>query len=62
MASWPRSRFASATRTIVLVAAAVAGAESHIATLQRWPAMQDWTAAGKAEPWVIKDDVNASVA
>jgi len=33
-----------------------------IAAMQRWPAMQDWAAAAKAEPWVINYDVNAGAA
>jgi len=35
---------------------------TYVAAMQRWPAMQDWAAAGKAEPWVIHDDVNAGAA
>jgi glutathione S-transferase len=34
----------------------------YIAAVQRWPAMQDWAAAAKAEPWVINDDVNTGAA
>jgi hypothetical protein len=30
--------------------------------MQRWPAMQDWAAAAKAEPWVIHYDVNTGAA
>ena len=35
---------------------------AYVAAMQRWPAMQDWTAAAKAEPWVINYDVNAGAA
>jgi glutathione S-transferase len=35
---------------------------AYVAAIQRWPAMQDWAAAAKAEPWVINDDVNAGAA
>jgi len=35
---------------------------AYVAAMQRWPAMQDWTAAAKAEPWVIDDDVNTGAA
>jgi len=35
---------------------------AYVAAVQRWPAMQDWTAAAKAEPWVINDDVNTGAA
>lgn len=35
---------------------------AYVAAMQRWPAMQDWTAAAKAEPWVINDDVNTGAA
>ena len=35
---------------------------AYVAAMQRWPALQDWTAAAKAEPWVINDDVNAGAA
>jgi glutathione S-transferase len=35
---------------------------AYVAAMQRWPAMQDWTAAAKAEPWVIEDEVNAGAA
>jgi glutathione S-transferase len=35
---------------------------AYVAAMQRWPAMQDWADAAKAEPWVINYDVNASAA
>jgi glutathione S-transferase len=35
---------------------------AYVAAMQRWPAMQDWTAAARAEPWVINYDVNAGTA
>jgi len=35
---------------------------AYVAAMQRWPAMQDWAAAGKAEPWVIHYDANAGTA
>ena len=35
---------------------------AYVAAMQRWPAMQDWIAAAKAEPWVINDDVNVGAA
>jgi glutathione S-transferase len=35
---------------------------AYVAVMQRWQAMQDWAAAGKAEPWVIHYDVNAGAA
>ena len=35
---------------------------AYVASVQRWPAMQDWTAAAKVEPWVINDDVNTGAA
>jgi len=35
---------------------------AYIAAMQRWPALQGWTAAATAEPWVINDDVNAGAA
>jgi glutathione S-transferase len=35
---------------------------AYVAAMQRWPAMQEWTTAAKAEPWVINDDVNAGAA
>jgi len=35
---------------------------AYVAAMQRWPAMQQWTAAAKAEPWVINDDVNTGAA
>ena len=35
---------------------------AYVAAMQRWPAMQDWTSAAKAEPWVIEDAVNAGTA
>jgi glutathione S-transferase len=35
---------------------------AYVAAMQRWPAMQEWTAAAKAEPWVINDDVNTGAA
>ena len=35
---------------------------AYVAAMQRWPAMQDWAAAAKAEPWVINDDVNVGAA
>jgi glutathione S-transferase len=34
----------------------------YVAAMQRWPAMQEWAAAAKAEPWVINDDVNVGAA
>jgi glutathione S-transferase len=33
--------------------------EAYAAAVQRWPAMQEWTAAAAREPWVIAYDVNA---
>jgi glutathione S-transferase len=35
---------------------------AYVAAVLNWPAMRDWTAAAKAEPWVINDDVNTSAA
>ena len=35
---------------------------AYVAAMQRWPAMQDWAAAAKAEPWVIHYDVNTGAA
>jgi glutathione S-transferase len=35
---------------------------AYVAAMQRWPAMQEWAAAAKAEPWVINDDVNVGAA
>jgi glutathione S-transferase len=35
---------------------------AYVADMQRWPAMQEWAAAAKAEPWVINDDVNVGAA
>jgi glutathione S-transferase len=35
---------------------------TYVAAMQRWPAMQDWVAAAKSEPWVINYDVNAGAA
>ena len=35
---------------------------AYVAAMQRWPAMQDWATAAKAEPWVINYDVNAGAA
>ena len=35
---------------------------AYVEAMQRWPAMQDWTSAAKAEPWVINYDVNSGVA
>ena len=35
---------------------------AYVAAMQRWPAMQDWADAAKAEPWVINYDVNAGAA
>ena len=35
---------------------------AYVAAVLHWPAMQDWTAAAKAEPWVINDDVNTGAA
>jgi len=35
---------------------------AYVAAMQRWQAMQDWAAAGKAEPWVIHYDVHAGAA
>jgi glutathione S-transferase len=35
---------------------------AYVAAMQRWPAMQDWTAAARAEPWVISYDVNTRAA
>lgn len=35
---------------------------AYVTAMQGWPAMQDWTAAAKAEPWVIKQDVNTGTA
>ncbi len=35
---------------------------AYVAAMQRWPAMRDWAAAAKAEPWVINYDVNAGAA
>lgn len=34
----------------------------YVAAMQRWPAMQDWAAAAKAEPWLIRYDVNDGAA
>jgi glutathione S-transferase len=33
--------------------------DAYVAAVQRWPAMAEWIAAAKAEPWVIRFDVNA---
>jgi glutathione S-transferase len=35
---------------------------AYVAAVQKWPAMQEWIAAARAEPWVINDDVNTSAA
>jgi len=35
---------------------------AYVAAVQAWPAMQAWTAAARAEPWVINDDVNTGAA
>ena len=35
---------------------------AYVAAMQRWPAMQDWAAAAKTEPWVINYDVNVGAA
>jgi glutathione S-transferase len=35
---------------------------AYVTAMQRWPAMQDWAAAAKAEPWVINDEVNVGAA
>ena len=35
---------------------------AYVAAVLNWPAMRDWTAAARAEPWVINDDVNTSAA
>jgi len=35
---------------------------AYIAAMQRWPAMQEWVAGAKAEPWVISYNVNAGAA
>jgi len=35
---------------------------TYVKAMQRWPAMRDWTAAAKAEPWVINYDVNTGIA
>ncbi len=32
----------------------------YVTAVTGWPAMQDWTAAAKAEPWVVNDAVNAA--
>lgn len=32
---------------------------AYVTAIQRWPAMAEWIAAAKAEPWVISYDVNA---
>jgi glutathione S-transferase len=32
---------------------------AYVTAMQRWPAMAEWIAAAKTEPWVIRYDVNA---
>jgi glutathione S-transferase len=34
--------------------------QAYVEAVQGWPAMQEWTAAAKAEPWVLSYDVNSS--
>jgi glutathione S-transferase len=36
-----------------------AESSAYVETMHRWPAMAEWIAAAKAEPWVISYDVNA---
>jgi glutathione S-transferase len=35
---------------------------AYVKAVSRWPAMQEWSAAAKAEPWVIRYDVNETPA
>ena len=48
-----------ATRFVTYGVPLDAESSAYVAAVQRWPAMVEWSAAAKAEPWVISFDVNA---